>query len=168
LLIMTVASYLMQDLTAVTSQEEIIALLCLRALGTGLCMMPIMTSGISAVSPTIVGSASAFNNVAQRVSSALGLAALTAFMTITQAQLGADRAGLIDPRTAMPALGPGAEGRELGTMAIYQQTQTQVYVSSLDDVMLITTVMSVIGLVLALFLRNGRSAPAGAGPVLPD
>ena len=33
--------------------------------------------------------------------------------------------------------------------------------SSLDDVMLITTVMSVIGLVLALFLRNGRSAPAG-------
>jgi preprotein translocase subunit SecG len=34
--------------------------------------------------------------------------------------------------------------------------------------MLITTVMSVIGLVLALFLRNGRSAPVGAAPVLPD
>ena len=66
LLIMTVASYLMQDLTAVTSQEEIIALLCLRAFGTGLCMMPIMTSGISAVPAAIVGSASAFNNVAQR------------------------------------------------------------------------------------------------------
>jgi EmrB/QacA subfamily drug resistance transporter len=170
LLIMSVASYLMQDLTAVTSQGEIIALLCLRAFGTGLCMMPIMTSGISAVAPTIVGSASAFNNVAQRVSSALGLAALTAFMTITQAQLNADRAGLLDPLNRMPALGPGPEGRELGTMAVYQQTQTQVYVSSLDDVMLITTVMSVIGLVLALFLRNGRSAPAGggAGPVLPD
>jgi MFS family permease len=165
--VMTVAGYLMQDLTAVTSQGEIIALLCLRAFGTGLCMMPIMTGGISAVPPAIVSSASAFNNVAQRVSSALGLAALTAFMTIQQAQLGADRSGLLDP-AMLPSLGQGQTGQLLGTYAIYQQTNTQVYVSSLDDVMLITTVMTAFAVVLACFLRHGRSESAGAGPAMVD
>jgi EmrB/QacA subfamily drug resistance transporter len=165
--VMTVAGYLMQDLTAVTSQGEIIGLLCLRAFGTGLCMMPIMTGGISAVPPAIVSSASAFNNVAQRVSSALGLAALTAFMTIQQAQLGADRSGLLDP-AMLPSLGQGQTGQLLGTYAIYQQTNTQVYVSSLDDVMLITTVMTAFAVVLACFLRHGRSESAGAGPAMVD
>jgi EmrB/QacA subfamily drug resistance transporter len=169
LVIVTVATYLLQDLTAVTSEGEIIWLLCLRAFGTGLCMMPIMTSGISAVPPEIVGSASAFNNVAQRVSAALGLAALTAFMTIQQAQLSADRAGLVTPDVRMPALGPGETGGTLGTMSVYQQTQTQVYVTSLDDVMLLVTGMSVVAVGLALLLRNGRNAPAGGpGPTLPD
>jgi MFS family permease len=165
--IMTVASYLMQDLTAVTSQGEIIALLCLRALGTGLCMMPIMTNGISAVPPAIVGSASAFNNVTQRVSAALGLAGLTAFMTIQQAQLGADRAGLVGP-DVLPSLGPGPTGQMLGTMAIYQQTSTQVYVSALDDVMFITTIMTGAAVVLALFLRRPSGARAGGGPAVVD
>jgi EmrB/QacA subfamily drug resistance transporter len=167
LLIMTLAGYLMQDLTAVTSEGEIIALLCLRALGTGMCMMPIMTNGISAVPPALVGSASAFNNVTQRVSAALGLAALTAFMTIQQAQLGADRAGLMSP-DMMPSLGPGASGQVLGTMAIYQQTSTQVYVSALDDVMFITTIMTGVAVVLALFLRRPSGAGAGGGPAMVD
>jgi EmrB/QacA subfamily drug resistance transporter len=167
LLIMTWAGYLMQDLTAVTSQGEIVALLCLRAFGTGLCMMPIMTNGISAVPPSIVGSASAFNNVVQRVSAALGLAALTAFMTIQQAQLSADRGGMVDP-SMLPSLGQGQTGQMLGTMAIYQQTATQVYVSALDDVMFLTTIMTAVAVVLALFLGNGRKAAAGSGPAMVD
>jgi EmrB/QacA subfamily drug resistance transporter len=167
LLIMTWAGYLMQDLTAVTSEGEIIALLCLRALGTGLCMMPIMTNGISAVPPAIVGSASAFNNVAQRVSSALGLAALTAFMTIQQAQLTADRSGLVNPAT-LPSLGQGQTGQMLGTYAIYQQTSVQVYVTALDDVMFLTTIMTAAAVVLALFLRRPSGASAGGGPAMVD
>ena len=167
LTIMAVATFLLQNLTAVTSKGEIIAILCLRAFGTGLCMMPIMTSGISSVPPSIVGSASAFNNVAQRVSSALGLAALTAFMTIQQAQLGADRSGLVNPQM-LPSLGQGQTGQMLGTYAIYQQTSTQVYVSALGDVMIITTVMTVAAVVLAFFLRHGRAASAGRGPAMID
>jgi EmrB/QacA subfamily drug resistance transporter len=167
LLIMTWAGYLMQDLTAVTSQGEIVALLCLRAFGTGLCMMPIMTNGISAVPAAIVGSASAFNNVAQRVSSALGLAALTAFMTIQQAQLSADRSGLVSP-DVLPSLGPGPTGQMLGTYAIYQQTSVQVYVSALDDVMFITTIMTAVAVGLALFLRRPSGTSAGGGPAMVD
>jgi hypothetical protein len=73
------ATDLMQDLTVDTPRGEVIYLLCLRAVGMGLAMMPIMTGGIAAVPPSVVGTASAFNNVAQRVSSALGLAVLTTF-----------------------------------------------------------------------------------------
>jgi EmrB/QacA subfamily drug resistance transporter len=157
------ATYLMRDLTVSTSEGEIVGLLCLRAAGMGLSMMPIMTGGIAAVTPALVGTASAFNNVAQRVSAALGLAILTSFMTINQAQLSADRAELITPDTPMPSLAPGPTGEMLGTMTLYQQTQTQVFVTSLDNVMLIITWSSIIGVVLALFLRSGRSASAGAG-----
>jgi EmrB/QacA subfamily drug resistance transporter len=165
--IMAVATFMMRDLTAVTSQGEIVSLLCLRAFGTGLAMMPIMTGGISAVPPTIVSSASAFNNVVQRVSAALGLAALTAFMTIQQAQLGADRGGLMSS-DRMPALGGGQDGQVLGTMMVYRQTNTQVFVSALDDVMLITAIMTAGAVVLACFLRHGRSASAGGGPAMVD
>jgi hypothetical protein len=44
-----------------------------------------------------------------------GLAALTAFMTIQQAQLNADRGGLVTSDVPMPALGPG----ETGGMEVY-------------------------------------------------
>jgi EmrB/QacA subfamily drug resistance transporter len=163
LLIVAYATYLMRDLTVATSQGEIIGLLCLRAAGMGMSMMPIMTGGIAAVTAELVGTASAFNNVVQRVSAALGLAVLTAFMSSNQAQLSADRAGLISPDASMPSLAAGPAGEMAGTMTVYQQTQTQVFVSSLDNVMLIITYLSLLGVVLALFLRSGRSAPAGAG-----
>ncbi|MGH3588606.1 MAG: DHA2 family efflux MFS transporter permease subunit, partial [Pseudonocardia sp.] len=133
LLIVAWATWLLRDLTVVTSEGEIIGLLCLRAVGMGLSMMPIMTGGIAAVAPALVGTASAFNNVAQRVSAALGLAILTSFMTINQAQLSADRSALAGPGTPVPALGPGAGGELVGTMTMFQQTQTQVFVQSLDN-----------------------------------
>jgi EmrB/QacA subfamily drug resistance transporter len=163
LLIVTYATYLMQDLTVTTSQGYIIWLLCLRAVGMGLSMMPVMTGGLAAVPPQHVGSAGAFNNVVQRVSAALGLAVLTAFMTINQAQLSADRSVLVTADTPMQSLGPGHTGEMLATMTVYQQTQTQVYVSSLDNVMFLNTLMSLVAVGLALFLRSGRSAPAGSG-----
>ncbi|MHA6628422.1 MDR family MFS transporter [Pseudonocardia sichuanensis] len=161
--IVAYATYLMRDLTVVTSEGEIVALLCFRAVGMGLSMMPIMTGGIAAVTPGLVGSASAFNNVAQRVSAALGLAVLTSFMTINQSQISADRSALVPSGTPMPSLGPGPDGEMVATMTAYQQIQTQVYVTSLDNVMLIITWTSILGVVLALFLRSGPSASAGAG-----
>jgi len=163
--IVAYATYLMRDLTVVTSEGEIVALLCFRAVGMGLSMMPIMTGGIAAVTPGLVGTASAFNNVAQRVSAALGLAVLTSFMTINQSQISADRSALVPSGTPMPSLVPGPDGEMVATMTAYQQIQTQVYVTSLDNVMLIITWTSILGVVLALFLRSRPSASAGPGSV---
>jgi EmrB/QacA subfamily drug resistance transporter len=161
--IVAYATYLMRDLTVVTSEGEIVALLCFRAVGMGLSMMPIMTGGIAAVTPGLVGTASAFNNVAQRVSAALGLAILTSFMTVNQSQISADRSAMVPSDTPMPSLGAGTAGEMTGTMTAYQQIQTQVYVTSLDNVMIIITWTSALGVVLAFFLRSRPSTSAGAG-----
>ena len=87
LLVTAVGTYLLCTTTVDSSNSSVMWLLTLRAAGMGLCMMPIMTGGLSVVPPSQVSQASAFNNVVQRTTAALGLAVLTAMVTNQQAQL---------------------------------------------------------------------------------
>jgi EmrB/QacA subfamily drug resistance transporter len=164
LLIVALGTYLMHDLTLDTSRTTIIELLCFRAAGMGLAMMPIMTGGISAVPPGEVGAASAYNNVVQRTAAALGLAVLTALLTTQQAQMLGDRSALIASSTPLPDLAPGPAGQVAGMYAVYTQTQTQVFVAALDQLFIITSIITLLGVVLALMLRSG---PAPAAPAAP-
>ncbi len=148
-------TYLLHDLTLDTSRGEIMWLLALRASGMGVAMMPIMTSGVGAVPVMQVGAASAFNNVVQRSAAALGLAVLTALMTTQRAQMLGDRTSLIANDTPMPSLLPGPNGHMVGMYATYTQTQTQTFVAALDQLMIITSVLTLIGVALAFLLRNG-------------
>ncbi|HEY0813321.1 MAG TPA: DHA2 family efflux MFS transporter permease subunit [Pseudonocardia sp.] len=155
LTIVAVGTYLLHNLTLDTSRTEIAELLALRASGMGLAMMPIMTSGVAAVPVDKVGAASAFNNVVQRSAAALGLAVLTAVMTTQRAQMTGDRTSLIGGDTSMPTLLPGLNGEMVGRYATYTQTQSQVFVAALDQLMIITSVLTLIGVGLAFLLRNG-------------
>jgi EmrB/QacA subfamily drug resistance transporter len=158
-------TYEMHVLTLDTTHAHLVWLLCLRAVGMGIGMMPIMTGGIASVPPSQVSRASAFNNVVQRTSAALGLAILTAVVTRTQAQLGDDRAGLMATGTAIPPMGPGATGRMMGTYAVYQQTQLQILVAAMDKLFILTAIITVIGVALAFLLRSGpvKKAPGEPG-----
>ena len=160
-------TYELHVLTLETSHEHLIWLLTLRAAGMGIAMMPIMTGGIAAVPPALVSRASAFNNVVQRTSAALGLAILTAMVDRSQAQLDADRAALLGPGTDLPVLGPGSTGQMAGMYATYQQMQTQVFVEAMDGLFMVTAVITAVGIGLAFLLRSGPApkAPGGAGPV---
>jgi EmrB/QacA subfamily drug resistance transporter len=164
--IVAVATYLMHNLTIDTSREQIIWWLMLRAVGLGIAMMPIMTGGISAIPTAQVNAASAFNNVAQRTSAALGLAVLTAIFTTQSAQQMSGRAALLPEGTATPHLGPPGTPDWLGLYATYRQTQLQVFVGALDDLLLIAAGLSAVGVLGALLLRSGpvSAAPAGAAP----
>jgi EmrB/QacA subfamily drug resistance transporter len=157
-------TYEMHVLTLDTTHEHLIWLLCLRAFGMGIGMMPIMTGGIAAVPAALVSRASAFNNVVQRTSAALGLAVLTAMVGRTQAQLADDRAGLMSSATDMPSLHAGPSGEYMGMYAVYQQTQLQVFVQAMDALFIVTAVITVAGVALALLLRSGpaRQAPSEA------
>jgi hypothetical protein len=143
------------------TRPELIAWMMIRAAGIGLAMMPIMTGGISALPPAIVSAGSAFNTIAQRVTAALGLAALTALVTAQQAQLMADRAALlagvgpsIDPRVfAMQQQGPG------GLLQLWQTLQTEVEAQAYSNVFLIAGLCTLSGSFLALRLRHGRPKP---------
>jgi EmrB/QacA subfamily drug resistance transporter len=164
--LVAVATYLMHSLTIATSREQIIWWLMLRAVGLGLAIMPIMTGGIAAIPAAQVNAASAFNNIAQRTSAALGLAVLTAIFTTQQAQQLAGRAALLPADTVTPHLGGPAVADWVGAYATYQQTQLQVFVGGLDDLFLIAAGLSALGALGALLLRSGPApvTPAGLAP----
>jgi EmrB/QacA subfamily drug resistance transporter len=161
LALVALSTYLMKDLTLDTPDSHLVWLLVLRAVGMGLAMMPIMTGGMSAVPADRVDGASAFSNVAQRVSSALGLAVLTSLVTSSRAQLADDRGALLASDTAVPSLGAAPSGDLAGLYALYQQIQTQVFVESMHGLFIVTAIITAAGIFPALLLRSGPAPSSG-------
>ncbi|MGB8202545.1 MAG: DHA2 family efflux MFS transporter permease subunit [Pseudonocardiaceae bacterium] len=163
LLIVAVGTYRMRQLTLDSSPDEITWLLVFRAVGLGLCLIPIFTSGIASLPPADVPQASAFNNLVRQLSSALGVAAFTALLTGHQAQQLSDRAALLPATTPTPQLGAGIPAW-LGTYTLDQQTQLQAFIDSVDWLFILVTIISAAGAILAIFLRSGRAPSSGQGP----
>jgi hypothetical protein len=171
LAICTWGTFLLHDLTPDTPRHTIALVLMFRAAGMGLAMMPIMTAGLAAVAPAIVPSGSAFNNVVQRVSAGLGLAILAAILNMANAQFLADRSGLAAGGGPIPSLGPGETGRMLGSYVAYGRIANEAFVDALDNVMIIVTIVTAVGFILALFLRTGakdHAADDAGRPALLD
>jgi EmrB/QacA subfamily drug resistance transporter len=171
LAICTWGTFLLHDMTPETPRHTIALVLMFRAGGMGLAMMPIMTAGLAAVAPSLVPSGSAFNNVVQRVSAGLGLAILAAILTTANAQFLADRSGLAAGGGPIPSLGPGETGRMLGGYVAYSQVANEAFVDALDNIMIIVTIVTAVGFVLALFLRTGakdHTEADAAHAALPD
>jgi MFS family permease len=154
-----VGTLLLTRINADMTRPELIVWLMIRAAGLGLSMMPIMTGGIAALPASVVNIGSAFNTLVQRVSAALGLAALTALATGQQAQLMLDRSELLqsggpqsDPRiAAMQRQGP------IGLYPLLQRLHLEVMAQAYSDVFLVAGVCTTAGVVLALFLRSGKA-----------
>jgi len=155
-------TYELHVLTLETSHGHLIWILALRAFGMGIAMMPIMTGGIAAVPPAMVSRASAFNNVVQRTSAALGLAVLTAMVARSQAQFSADWSALMSSDTTIPVLGSGPTSSLAGMYATYTQLQTQVFIEAMDGLYMVTAAITAVGVGLAFFLRSGP-APKASG-----
>ena len=165
LALVALGTYLLTDVNLESSTSHVIWVLVLRAVGMGLAMMPIMTGGLSAVPPDQVDGASAFNNVVQRTSSALGLAGLTSLVTYSREQFALDRGLLVSPDTPMPVLAPGSTGEMVGVYAVYQQTQTLAFVEAMHSLFIVTAIITALGIPLALMLRSGPSHAAGGAVV---
>lgn len=165
--ITAVATYLLRTLSLDTSRGHVMELLAVLGLGIGLAMMPIMTGGIAAIPVAESSVASAFNNVVRNVAAALGVAGLTAILTIQQAQQLAGRAELLPATTPTPQLGPPGTPGWLGTWAVYHQTQLQVFVAAIDDLFLISSALAAVGAIAALLLRSGPAATAAASATSP-
>jgi hypothetical protein len=130
----------------------------IRAAGLGLCMMPIMTAGLSALPGSRASSGSAFNNLTQRVTSALGLALITGVATAQQAQFMADRSGLLNPAAAdtNPRLAQMAAKGPAGMLPLWQQLTVEVQAQAYSNVFMITGCITLLGVALAFCLRNGK------------
>ena len=166
LALVALGTYLLTDVNLESSTSHVVWVLVLRAVGMGLAMMPIMTGGLSAVPPNQVDGASAFNNVVQRTSAALGLAGLTSLVTYSREQFALDRGLMVSPDTPMPVLAPGPTGELAGMYAVYQQTQTLAFVEAMHSLFIVTAIITAAGIPLALMLRSGPSTAAGGGAVV--
>ncbi|MGH3782980.1 MAG: DHA2 family efflux MFS transporter permease subunit [Pseudonocardiaceae bacterium] len=157
--------YLLHKLTLDTSREHIMWVLVVTGTGLGMSMMSIFTGGLAIIPVARANSASACNNVVQRVSASLGLAVLTAIWTIQQARQLAGRADLMPANTPTPHIGGPAVPNWVSPYVLYHQTQLQVFVTSLDDLFLIAAAVTALGALTALLLRSGPiPAPASTRP----
>ena len=163
----------MATLTPDTPHGHLELILAVRAAGIGLAMMPIMTGGLSSLPARFTSNGSAFNTVVQRTSSAIGLAAMTALMTLQQAQGLADRTGMANSSTgtsASSAASSAASAASAGSSAgsgsgammqqyqAFEQLQSQVFITSLNDLLIVTAILTAIGVPLALTLPGGKPA----------
>jgi EmrB/QacA subfamily drug resistance transporter len=161
-----VSTYSLRTLTVDTPREHVMWLLAVMGVGLGLAFMPIMTAGLAAIPVARVNAGSAFNNVMRNVAGALGVAGLTAILTIQRAQQMAGRAALLPPNTPVPHLGPPGTPDWVSRYALYQQTDKQVFAGAIDDLFLIAAALFVVSALAALLLRSGPApaVPSGSSP----
>jgi EmrB/QacA subfamily drug resistance transporter len=167
LTLVSVSTYLLHTITIDTTRAHIMWILVLQGAGLGMAMMPIFTGGVAVIPMAQVNAASAFNNVVQRVSGALGLAVLTAILVKQQAEQMAGRAALVPSNIATPSLGPPGTPDWVGDYATYRMTQLQVFVGAIGDLFLIASGLSLLAALGALVLRSGPAAVAASGTTAP-
>jgi EmrB/QacA subfamily drug resistance transporter len=136
------------------TEGDVIFWTVVRAAGNGLAMMPIMTAGLAAIPPEYTSSGSPVNNIAQRVSGSLGLAVMTVLATNQQNQLMADRSALITANSGLPEVQQLTQQGPAGLYGYYLQLQGQVTGQAYSDMFLVCAVLTVVGLVLAFFMKK--------------
>jgi hypothetical protein len=138
------------------------------AAGLGLGMMPIMTGGLSTLPSDSTDTGSALNTLVQPVSSALGLAVLTALVTDYNAQFMADRSALLetDGTSVHPHLLQMQEQGQSGLLPMWQQTSLQIQAQAYSSAFFVAGCVTLAGAFLALLLRSGRPSAAGEKPAI--
>ncbi|HEX4360524.1 MAG TPA: DHA2 family efflux MFS transporter permease subunit [Pseudonocardia sp.] len=162
-----VADLMMVGINTDMSRTAVLLRLMLSGAGLALCFMPIMTGGMSSLPPAISSAGSAMTTLVQRVTAAIGLAAITALTTVQQAQLFASRSALqqasganVDPRiTQMQSQGPS------GLLPLFTALKDKVTTESYSNAFLVVGICVLAAVPLALFLPKTRPTGGGAAPV---
>jgi EmrB/QacA subfamily drug resistance transporter len=163
-----IGTLMMVQINIDMSRPSVLLRLMISGAGLALCFMPIMTGGMSSLPPDIASAGSAMTTLVQRVSAAIGLAAITALTTVQQAQLFANRSALLQasganaaPRiTQMQSHGPS------GLIPLFNQLQARVITQSYSNAFLMVGVCVLAATPLAYFLPKKNPSPgSGTAPV---
>jgi EmrB/QacA subfamily drug resistance transporter len=150
------------------SRPELITGMVVMAGGLALGMMPVMTGGLSALPMEVTDTGSALNTLTQRVSSALGLAMLTALVTADRAQFWADRSALLTGTGAdvHPWIQQMQQGGPAGLLPLWQQLSSDVQTQAYSNAFFISGCVTLAGVALAVRLRSGRPSAGTDAPVV--
>jgi EmrB/QacA subfamily drug resistance transporter len=166
LLVIAFGSYLLAGMTASTPQGDIILWTSVRNIGIGLAMMPMMTSGVSALTPALTSAGSAMNNVVQRVVGSVAVALFGAINIGAAAQITTDWGSQVQTGPqALPQLTQLQSQGPLGIYSIYQQLESTATTVTYANGFFISALLCVGGAVLALMMRSGKAKSAG-GPAV--
>jgi MFS family permease len=154
LAVIAVASYELAQLTPDTTRGYIELWLAVRNVGVGLAMMPIMTSGVSALSRTLTTSGSAMNNIMQRVSSSVAVAVFGGLNIAAVAQMTSDQGAMVS----------GVPSDQL--YAAYQQLSSAVTTQAYDNGFYVTAWLCAGAALLAVTMRSGRAKQGGESVVV--
>ena len=134
-------TYLLHNIDVTTSNSTIVYWMILRGISMSFAAVSAQAASLDAVSNSEIGDASAISNIISRVSASLGIAALTSILTsrITY-HAGQISAGLI------------ASGTDITTQIA--KIKVASFVNGLDDIFLIASALTLIGLIPALFLKK--------------
>jgi hypothetical protein len=130
--------------------------MCVRNIGMGIAFMPIMASSMAGMPSAQVNRASAVSNIAQRVSSAFGLAVMTSMLTTQMAQQYSSRASL---SIAGAAADPHLSGPSM--LGWRGAVQTAAFGGGLGDLFLVTAGGTALCALLALLLPAKPVAGGG-------
>jgi MFS family permease len=152
-------TYLLTGINVDMTRHEVIMWTIVRAIGTGLAMMPIMTAGLNALPAEFTGYGSAINNIAQRVSAALGLAGMGALVTHQSAELAANQSMLVSSNSTLPQLQQFGQSQS-GLLGLWQQIQLHVEAMAYSNVFLVAAILTGVCVLLAVSLKKPQPATA--------
>ncbi|KAB8125742.1 DHA2 family efflux MFS transporter permease subunit [Gracilibacillus oryzae] len=148
LTITVITSYFFSRIGMETAYSTLVILYTFRMFGMSMVMMPVMTNGLNQLPAINNPHGTAMNNTLQQVSGAIGSALLITVMnnrTKTRTEeLLADTAGTMNSS-------PPATGTEI---EIPQEIVNQAMLNGINFSFLISTLIAVIALILALFIKR--------------
>ncbi|MBB6377174.1 EmrB/QacA subfamily drug resistance transporter [Pseudonocardia eucalypti] len=158
---------MLSDISVGVPRGEVVLGTVVMAAGLGLGMMPVMTGGLSALPNAFTDVGSAISTLTQRVSSALGLAVLTAIVTADRAQLWADRSGLLAGSGAdiNPRVAQLQQQGDPGLIQLWQQLSNQVQTQAYGNAFAIAGTVTLAAVAFAFLLRSGRPAAGADKPM---
>ncbi len=173
LMITAMATWEFTRLTSDTMYGNILLLYTVRSLGVSLIMMPLMTAGLNQLPRRLNSHGTAMFNTMRQVSGSLGTAVLVTIMTTRSTIHLATYASTItstNPSILSQlgnlvqrlALSP-QRGRALAIQEIYGLVSQQATIQGINDSFLVATVLAIVGLIPALFIRKAivsKSDPA--------
>ncbi|PRR74259.1 DHA2 family efflux MFS transporter permease subunit [Neomoorella humiferrea] len=174
LLVAALTTYQFHNLDVITPDRVLVTWMVLRSISISFASMPAQTAALAGLPPELVGRASAMTNIINRVSGSFGIAILTSILNHRTAlhsmqlagQVTADNPAVVDFfQRAGVYLGGGAaeQVKSLATTYLAAKVSQAAFVRGIDDLFIIMTTFTLVGVLPAFFLRKGSGGRPGIG-----
>ncbi|MDN4075075.1 DHA2 family efflux MFS transporter permease subunit [Fictibacillus terranigra] len=168
--ITTVTTYFFTRLTMDTPYTFIVILYMFRMFGMSFLMMPIMTAGLNQLPKHLSSHGTSMSNTLRQVSGSIGISLITTIFTNRTTFHMNEMEGSMntaDPffmasfhefvqKVAVTLHLPVSQAQHQAVTILFGKASQQSSINGINDAFIIATVISAIGLVLSLFLRDVR------------